>query len=329
MTPVFDVIPHMLNREWLRLLERHGRPRYTLKSVPGGLRAIHLDGAPFMTPVAEMFDWDLRIRNMDRAGIDIAVVSLTCPNCYWGTAAVSLKAARTMNDEMAKASRSRPDRIQWFCSLPWQHPDAALKELARAMKAGACGVMVLANIADQPLTAPRFALIWKAIDARKLPVLVHPSAPPGVAEMAMTEFQLTASIGFTFDTSLAVSRMIFDGFLDRYPHLKIIAGHGGGALPFLIGRLDQCFDHIPACRVKISERPSLYARRIWADSVVFTDDALAMAVRVFGSDRVLYGSDYPHTIGDPIGCLARVDRLPEGVRNRVRSGNAERIFEFR
>jgi aminocarboxymuconate-semialdehyde decarboxylase len=162
-----------------------------------------------------------------------------------------------------------------------------------------------------------------------LPVLVHPSAPPGVAEMAMTEFQLTASIGFTFDTSLAVSRMIFDGFLDRYPQLKIIAGHGGGALPFLIGRLDQCFDHIPACRVKISERPSLYARRIWADSVVFTGDALAMAVRVFGSDRVLYGSDYPHTIGDPIGCLARVDRLPDGVRNRVRSGNAERIFEFR
>jgi aminocarboxymuconate-semialdehyde decarboxylase len=180
-----------------------------------------------------------------------------------------------------------------------------------------------------PLTDPQFAPIWKAIDAKKLPVLVHPSAPPGVAAMSMTEFQLTASIGFTFDTSLAVSRMIFDGFFDRYPHLKIIASHGGGALPYLIGRLDQCFDHIPACRVKVSERPSLYARRIWADSVVFTDDTLAMAVRVFGSDRVLYGSDYPHTIGDPIGCLARVDRLPDGVRDRVRSANAQRIFDFR
>jgi aminocarboxymuconate-semialdehyde decarboxylase len=105
-----------------------------------------------MTPVPEMFDWDLRIRNMDRAGIDTAVVSLTCPNCYWGSAAVSLKAARTMNDEMAKASRNRPERIQWLCSLPWQHPAAALKELARATKAGACGVMVLANIAERPLT---------------------------------------------------------------------------------------------------------------------------------------------------------------------------------
>ena len=329
MTPVIDVHTHMLNHEWIKLLEKHGGPRYTLRTVPGGLRAIHLDGAPFMTPVPEMFDWDQRIRNMNKAGIDVSVVSLTCPNCYWGGEKVSLKAAQTMNDEMARARKSWPDRIQFFCSLPWQHPKSALAELKRSLKAGAAGVMVLANIAGKHLTDPAFAPIWQAIDERKLPVLVHPTAPPGVREMDMTQFQLTASIGFTFDTSLALARMIHDGFLDRYPHLRIIASHGGGALPFLIGRLDQCYEHIPAARVKIAERPSLYARRIWADSVVFTDDALAMAVRVFGSDRVLYGSDYPHTIGDPIGCLARVDRLPDGVRERVRGANAGRIFDFR
>lgn len=329
MAPVVDVHTHMLNQQWLKLLEKHGGPHYTLKAVPGGLRAIHLDGAPFMTPVPEMFDWDVRIKNMNKAGIDVSVVSLTCPNCYWGGEKVSLKAAQTMNDEMARARKSWPNRIQYFCSLPWQYPKAALAELKRALRAGAAGVMVLANIAGKHLTDPAFASIWREIDAKKLPVLVHPTAPPGVGAMDMTQFQLTASIGFTFDTSLAVSRMIYDGFFDRYPHLKIIASHGGGALPFLIGRLDQCFDHIPAARVKVSERPSLYARRIWADAVVFTDDALAMALRVFGTDRVLYGSDYPHTIGDPIGCLARVDRLPDGARERVRGGNAERIFDFR
>lgn len=329
MSPVIDVHTHMLNREWLRLLERHGRPRYTLKKVVGGLRAIHLDGAPFMTPVPEMFDWDLRIRNMDRAGIDVAVVSLTCPNVYWGGEKVSARAAQVMNDEMAEASRTWPDRIQWFCSLPWQYERAALAELARALEAGACGVMVLANVDGRPLTDPGFEAIWRAIDAAKLPVLVHPTAPPGVAEMRMDEFQLTASVGFTTDTTLAVARMIYDGFLDRFPNLKIIASHGGGALPYLIGRLDQCWEHIPACRTKTREKPSLHARRIYADAVVFTDEVLAMAVRVFGSENVLYGSDYPHTIGDPIGCLARVDRLPEGVRSRVRGENAERIFRFR
>ena len=93
----------------------------------------------------------------------------------------------------------------------------------------------------------------------------------------MTQFQLTASIGFTTDTTLAVARMIYDGFFDRFQKLKIIAGHGGGTLPYLIGRLDQCYEHIPACRTKTREKPSLHARRIYADSVVFTDDALAMA----------------------------------------------------
>jgi hypothetical protein len=110
--------------------------------------------------------------------------------------------------------------------------------------------MVLANIDGHPLTDDAFASIWSAIDSRGLPVLVHPTAPPGVDAMDMVRFQLTASIGFTFDTSLAVARMIYDGFFDRYPKLKIIASHGGGALPYLIARMDQCFDNIPACREK-------------------------------------------------------------------------------
>lgn len=327
MSPVIDVHTHMLNNEWLKLLEKHGG-KYTLKTVTGGLRAIHLDGAPFMTPVPEMFDWDLRIGNMNRVGIDVSVVSLTCPNVYWGGEKVSLKAAQVMNDELAKACKTWPDRIQWFASLPWQHEAAALAELRRARKAGACGVLALANIAGKHLTDPAFAKIWKSIDDAALPVLIHPTAPPGVKEMDMVQFQLTASIGFTTDTSLAVARMIYDGFFDRHQKLKVIASHGGGALPFLIGRLDQCYAHIPACRTKTAEKPSLHARRIYADAVVFEDDALAMAVRVFGSGNVLYGSDYPHTIGDPIGCLARVDRLPDGARERVRGGNAERIFDF-
>ena len=116
--------------------------------------------------------------------------------------------------------------------------------------------MVLANIGGKPLTDPQFAPIWQAIDALALPVLVHPTAPPGVGEMDMSRFQLTASIGFTFDTSLAVARMIYDGFFDRYRKLRIIASHGGGALPYLISRMDQCYDNIPACREKISVRPS-------------------------------------------------------------------------
>ena len=326
--PVIDVHTHMLSNEWVAALREHGAPRYSLGAVRGGLEAIHLDGAPFMTPVPQMFDYDARIRMMDNAGIDVSIISLTCPNVFWGGEDVSCKVAAMMNDTFAAAQKRYAGRIQYLATLPWQYPARAVAELARARKLGATGVMVLANIDGMNLTDPEFAPVWQAIDDAALPVLVHPTAPQGVAEMDMVRFQLVASIGFTFDTSLAVARMIYDGFLDRYPNLKIIASHGGGALPFLIGRMDQCFHHIPACKEKIELEPSDYLRRIYVDSVVFRQDVLDMCVRQVGSMNVLYGSDYPHTIGDVYNTLAQVDALPTGVRERVRGFNAQRIFRL-
>jgi aminocarboxymuconate-semialdehyde decarboxylase len=290
------------------------------------MRAIHLDGAPFMTPVPAMFDYDLRLRTMDEVGVDVGIVSLTCPNCYWGGADVSLRAARLMNDDMAAASIAHPDRIRFLASLPWQYTEPARGELERAIAAGASGVMVLANVDGKSLTDAAFEPIWQAIDARSLPVLVHPTAPPGVADMDMVRFQLTASLGFTFDTSLAIARMIYDGFFDRYRRLRIIAAHGGGALPYLISRMDQCYDNIPACREKISVRPSEYLPRICADAVLFSPDVLELCVKTFGADNVLYGSDYPHTIGDMPGCLKRVNALPDTARDKVRGNSARRLF---
>ena len=136
-SPVVDVHTHCLTEAWFELLQRHGGPRYSVKAVPGGMRAIHLDGAPFMTPVPAMFDYDLRIRTMDDVGVDVGVVSLTCPNCYWGGPDVSLEAARLMNDDMAAARTAHPDRLRWFASLPWQYPERALAEQERAVAAGA------------------------------------------------------------------------------------------------------------------------------------------------------------------------------------------------
>jgi aminocarboxymuconate-semialdehyde decarboxylase len=326
MSTVIDVHTHCLTDAWFKLLQDHGGPRYTVRQVSGGMRAIHLDGAPFMTPVPAMFDYDLRLRTMDQVGVDVGIVSLTCPNCYWGGADVSLRAARLMNDDMAAASIAHPDRIRWLASLPWQYTGPARGELERAIAAGASGVMVLANVDGKTLTDPAYEPIWQAIDARSLPVLVHPTAPPGVADMDMVRFQLTASLGFTFDTSLAIARMIYDGFFDRYRRLRIIAAHGGGALPYLVSRMDQCYDNIPACREKISVRPSEYLPRICADAVLFSPDVLELCVKTFGADNVLYGSDYPHTIGDMPGCLKRVNALPDAARDKVRGGNALRIF---
>ena len=325
---VIDVHTHMLNDAFLALLKKHGGG-YKVKKVIGGQTGIFKDGAPFMTLMPGMFDYDLRIRAMDAAGVDVAIITLTSPNVYWGSAQVSLSSSKIMNDDMAARQKQYGGRIRFMCSLPWQHPKLAIAELKRACdQLGAVGVMVLANIDGLSLTEKVFAPIWKEIDKRGLPVLVHPTAPPGTAELDVMRYNLIASVGFMFDTSLAVARMIFDGFFDRYPNLKLIASHGGGALPYIAGRLDICFDNMPACRERISSRPSSYLSKIYYDSVVFQQESLELALKVGGTGNVLYGSDYPHNIGDMKGCLARVDALPAAQRDAVRGGNAMRIFKL-
>jgi aminocarboxymuconate-semialdehyde decarboxylase len=326
MASVIDVHTHMLNDKWLEQLLAHGG-HYELKDF-AGQRAIHLDGTPFMTLMDPMFDYAKRIEDMDAAGVDIAIVSLTCPSVYWGGEEISTATAVMMNDDMAAQQKTYPDRIRFFATLPWQYPDAAIKELNRAHEIGAVGVFVSANISGASLTDPNFKTIWDEIDRLELPVLVHPAAPPGVQEMDMQKYNLVASVGFMFDTTLAISRMIYDGFFDRYQKLKIIACHAGATLPYLMGRLDICHANMPSARSVISDSPSTYFDRIYFDSVTFTQEALNLCIDVAGTANVLYGSDYPHNIGDMAGCLSRVDALPADQKDAVRGNNAERIFKL-
>ncbi|MEE2760186.1 MAG: amidohydrolase family protein [Pseudomonadota bacterium] len=327
MSTVIDVHTHMLDEHWLNQLVAHGG-KYELSDFKGQ-RVIRADGAPFMTLMDPMFNYAKRIKDMDDAGVDMAIVSLTCPSVFWGGEEVSNALARHMNDGMAAEQAKYPDRIRYFATLPWQYPGAAVAELTRACdNKGAVGVFVAANVSGMSLTNPHFKSIWDAIEARGLPVLVHPSAPPGVGEMDMQRFNLVASIGFMFDTTMAISRMIYDGFFDTYTNLKIIACHAGGALPYLFGRLDFCHMNMPGAREVISNLPSSYADRIYYDSVTFQKGSLELCANVGGSANLLFGSDYPHNIGDMKGCLSRVDALPADQRDPARGKNAERIFNL-
>ncbi len=324
---VIDVHTHMLTLEWIELLKKHGGEKYSVKPTPAGQTAIHLYDAPFMTLFPGMWDYDLRIKRMDEARVDMAIVSLTCPSVYWGGREISATAARAVNDSMAEQQRRRPDRIRWLASLPWQFADAATAELERAVGKGAVGVFVTASVDGDDLIDPKFAAVWADIERRGLPVLVHPTAPQGVREMHLDQFNMVPAVGFMFDTTLAFARMIFSGFLDRYPKLKLIAAHGGATLPYLVGRLDRCHEAIPGCSAVIKARPSTYLQRLWYDSVVYDQHALEMCIGAAGTpDRVLYGSDYPHNIGDMIGCLARVNALPADQARRIAGKNAESLF---
>ena len=323
--PVIDIHTHMIPRAWLDLLEQHGGD-YRLQQTRAGQTAIHLAGAPFVTLMPEMFDYGLRFAAMDNAGVDMAVLSLTGPNVFWGTPEVSAKAARIANATYAESQSRHPGRIRWIASLPWEQPDAALAELTRARADGALGVATLANIRGRDLGDALFAPVWSEIDRLALPVFVHPTIPPGGAQMRLDEFSLATPIGFMVDTTLAFSRLILSGFFDRYPNAKLIAPHGGGTLPYLSGRLDRCYQTIPACRAAISAPPSTYLRRMFYDTVVYEPLALQMCVDVAGEDNVLYGTDFPHNVGDMAGCLHLVRGLHDDAARKIAGGNAMRIF---
>ena len=324
---VIDIHTHMVPQGWLDLLTSDGGD-YELKQTRAGQTAVHLAGAPFVTLMPEMFDYALRFKAMDAAGVDMAVLSLTGPNVFWGTRETSLKAARIANAAYAEAQRQYPDRIRFVASIPWEYPGEALAELARARAEGALGVAALANIRGRDLIDPLFAPVWAEIDRLEWPVFVHPTIPPGGRDMRLDEFSLATPIGFMVDTTLAFARLILSGFLDRYPRLKLIAPHGGGTLPYLSGRLDRCYETIPACRAAIKELPSAHLRRIFYDTVVYEPRALAMCVETGGADNVLYGTDFPHNVGDMNGILALVRDLPAHQAGKVAGENAKRIFKI-
>jgi aminocarboxymuconate-semialdehyde decarboxylase len=325
---IVDVHTHMLSQGFLDAMVAGSGGKYRVGKVPAGDKAIFTGDTAFVTLTPGMFDYDLRISAMDSAGVDLAVVSLTCPNVFWGDEEVSSVAAELINNDMMAAQAAHPDRIRYLATIPWQYPDRAVKELERACAGGAVGVMVLANIDGVSLTDPRFAPIWEEIDRRELPVLVHPTSPAGVQDMDISRYHLVWSVGFTFDTTLALSRMIMDGFFDRYPKLKIIGGHAGGYLPFVISRLDAGFRSFESCRAEIDRLPSSYLEQIYVDSIVYSPAVLETTLNVMGPDHVLYGSDYPHKNGKMEEIIEIVGTAPVGTRTKILSETADKIFRL-
>lgn len=323
--PVIDVHTHIFTHKWLELLRERGAP-YNIQVRPDGQKEIFRGDTPVVIPQKGHFDFDMRIRQMDESGIDISIVSLTCPNVYWGDQETSCRAAREANDTAAEGQARYPDRIRWFTSLPWEYPDAALDELRRTCDNGASGVMVLANVAGRSLTDPMFAPVWAEIDRRELPVLVHPTDPPGAESMDMTKFDLSWSVGFMFDTTLAITRMIFNGFFDQYPNLKIIASHAGGALPYLAGRFEKGDEVEIAQRRRMQRKPTDYLRHIYYDCITYSPASLQFLISVVGADRVMFGTDWPHQVHDIRGAFTNTAQLPKEQCDAVRGGNALKVF---
>jgi aminocarboxymuconate-semialdehyde decarboxylase len=172
----------------------------------------------------------------------------------------------------------------------------------------------------------RYWPLWERASDTGAVIHIHPNFPPGVE--AMQEYWLMPLVGFMFDTTLAAAGLVFSGVVERFPNIKWILGHLGGAVPYIVERFDRGFDAYPECRVNISRHPSEYLKHFYYDTVNFDPRALRLAVEFAGATQLLAGSDYPHLISSMPKMKESISALdiPAAEKAMILGGNAQRVY---
>jgi aminocarboxymuconate-semialdehyde decarboxylase len=295
--PVVDVHAHYFPEAYLDLIERDGgRAEAGIDRTDPRGPVIRI-GSIRVGPVTAGFrDLDVRIADMNHRGVDVQALSLTHPMVYWADADLGARLARAMNDALAEAHTRFPDRLVGLAMLPMQDPAAAVAELERAAQLpGIRGVYIGTNVNGRELSHADFWPVWERISALDLPVFLHPLNVIGADRLRA--FYLDYLLGNCFDTAIAAAHLVFGGVLDRLPRLRVCLPHGGGALPFLVGRLDGGWRVRPECR-GLRRAPSSYVRRFMYDTITHAAPPLRYLVEQVGAPRVLMGSDYCFPLGD-------------------------------
>ena len=324
--PRWDLHTHYYPQEYFRLIEESGGA-FSFGRSPTGQTIIRFNGTRFFGITPPMTDPGKRLEDMDRVGIDVEVLSLSTPNVYFAPPERQAEVARLTNDAYADLIAEHPKRFKGFASIPMDDPDAAVRELERALDVLKLqGVVVLSNINGRPLTDPRYRPFFQECDRRSVCVLIHPMIPANAGDFA--EYVLGPIIGFPFDTTLAVARLCYDGVFKELPHIRWILGHLGGAVPYLFERLDNGWRDFAECRTKIDELPSAYLRRLYYDTVSFSAPSLELALKQVGADHLVMGSDYPHLLGSIERSVSSVESLdiPKAHKEAILSGNAKGIL---
>ncbi len=269
-----------------------------------------------------------RLRLMDSAGVDLQVLS-AAPQLPYGTYADrAIPAARHVNDEYAALVSAHPDRFRAFAATPMPHIDASIAEMRRAMdELGMVGVTMNTSVLGRAITDPDFEPIFAELDARGAVLYLHP-AGNGACSPLVTDHHITWMVGAPFEDTIAAMQLITSGHLQRYPGVKIICSHLGGALPMLTRRAD---DHLEWEAPDTPEPPSHAAHRLWFDSVSHCHaPALRCAIDTFGTDRILLGTDFPYEDGDTFVRAVEyvMDVADPGEAHAILDANAMALFRL-
>jgi aminocarboxymuconate-semialdehyde decarboxylase len=291
---IIDVHNHFYPPEYLDALKA-GDSNVKLTIDAEGNPCVHYPG-DYNVAVRGHRDIAYRQTVIEKEGVDTQIITFTTPGTHVETPERAVRFARMVNDAYAKIVKERGPRFSTLATLPLCDPAASVTELTRAMtQLKFSGAMVFSNVNGVALADKRFEPLWAEANKLGAVIHIHPTDPVGVE--AMTDFWLMPLVGFLFDTTLAAAKLVFAGVPERYPNIKWVLSHLGGAIPYLAERLDRGWEAFPDCRVNIQKKPSEYLRRFYFDTVNFDPKAVRLAVDFAGAGQILAGSDYPHQIG--------------------------------
>ncbi len=323
--PIIDFHDHYYPPEYIKALEQGPsavRITYDKERNP----CLHYPG-DYNVAVPGHRDIDYREQVLKAAGVDTQVITLTTPGTHIEEPATAVRLARLVNDAFARVVADKKGRFVALATLPLNDPAAAVAELRRAMEQLKFrGAMVFSNVNGVALSDQRFWKLYETADELGAVLHIHPTNPVGVE--AMLDYWLMPLVGFLFDTTLAAASLVFSGVAERFPRIRWVLSHLGGAIPYLAERLDRGYEAFSDCRTNIKQLPTAYLKRFYYDTVNFDPCAIELAIGFAGADHILAGSDYPHQIGSiekMLGSLKAIHASEED-RRKILGGNAVRLL---
>lgn len=274
--------------------------------------------------------WDLgeKLRFMDANGIAQTVVSVGNPWLDPFTGPDSVDIARALNEELASYERTTDGRVLGMGVLPANDVTSAVRIAEEVTAtAGLYGLVTGQRVAGFRLDDPALEPLWVALAERGFPLLLHPHYSAASDQLEGFGHALPVAVGFPFETTIALARLVLAGVLYRHPRLRIIASHGGGTLPFLAGRLDSGWRSDPSIHDRLPYPPSRDLSKLMLDSILFHERALHAAADLVGTAHMVYGTDHPFSIADPATNLAALmTAFDQDDLAQVASGTAAKMF---
>jgi aminocarboxymuconate-semialdehyde decarboxylase len=271
-----------------------------------------------------------RLGEMDKQGVDIEVISI---NPFWYEAERDLAAevCKINNETLAELCARHPDRFLAFASVTLQDPALAVEQLETAVKKfGMKGPAVGASCAGEEFSDPKFHKFWAKCEELGVLTFIHPQSTPELNKRFKGNGWLANTIGNPLDTTICLSKLIFEGTLDKFPRLKICSAHGGGYLPSYAPRSDHPCRVAPwHCNpeVKLKKKPTEYLRMMYYDTLVFTSEMLRHLAAEVGSDRLVIGTDHPipwHQ--DPVSHIMNAPGFSDDERIAMLGGTAAKLL---